>query len=322
MHRLGKVLQGRYRITARLAAGSMGVVYRGERVGLGRAVAIKFLHDGAAPGTELRARFSIEARAASRLTHPNCVPVIDFGVDAGAPFLVMDFIDGRSLRDVLFDGPLAIPRALALAHQVLAGLAHAHAHGVIHRDIKPENILVRLDEAGEHVHITDFGLAKLDALGISQDVAIGTPSYMSPEQTLGLPVDARADVYAAGILLFELLAGVKPFRGRSPFETMHLQREAPVPSFEEVAPDRSVPPGVERVVRRALAKDRDERFRSATELAAALDRALSIEREDSDDLAIEELLAAATSHRWLHRLGWLAAAATVAAAAAIAISLP
>ena len=317
MHRLGNVLQGRYRITAKLAAGSMGVVYRGERLGLGRAVAIKFLHDGA-PGSELRARFAIEARAASRLGHPNCVPVIDYGVDLGAPFLVMDFIDGRSLRDVIVDGPLAIPRALAVARQVLAGLAHAHAHGIVHRDVKPENVMVSVDAFGEHVHITDFGLAKLDALGISQNVAIGTPSYMSPEQTLGLPVDARADVYAAGILLFELLAGSKPFRGRSPFETMRLQREAKVPAFDEIAPDRCIPPRVEAVVHKALAKDRDERFASAIELAAALDRALAFEREDSEDLAVAELLAAATGRRWLHRLGWLAVAATVAAAAFVA----
>jgi len=313
--RIGRVLQSRYRVVSRVAAGAMGIVYRGERVGLGRPVAIKFLQFGAAPPTEMRRRFEIEAKAASRMSHPNCVPVIDFGTEADIPYLVMDFVAGQSLRDLMSSGPLPVPRALRIARQILAGLAHAHAHGIVHRDIKPENILVWSDAMGEQVQITDFGLAKLDALGVSQEVAIGTPSYMSPEQTLGLPVDARSDVYGAGVLLFELLTLRKPFSGLNPFETMRLQREAPVPAFEDLAPDRLVPRGIEGVVRCALAKDRNDRYRSAVDLAAALERAVATAHDDTDDLELGDLLAAASSRsRWLPRLGFLAVVAMIATA--------
>jgi serine/threonine protein kinase len=312
--RLGTVLQDRYRITTCLAAGAMGVVYRAERVGLGRPVAIKFLREGAASPAELRRRFAIEARAASRMNHPNCVPVIDFGTDRDIPYIVMELVAGQTLRELLTLGALAVPRALAIARQVLAGLAHAHAHGVVHRDIKPENILVWSDAMGEHVQITDFGLAKLDSLAVSQKIAIGTPSYMSPEQTLGMPVDVRSDVYSTGILLFELLAVQKPFKGRHPFETMRLQREARIPTFEAVAPERLIPTGVEGVVRRALAKEREERYACAVDLAEALERALDIAREDSDDVAVAELLALSSRTRWLPGIGFIIAVAMIAVA--------
>jgi serine/threonine-protein kinase len=316
--RLGTVLQHRYRITDRIGAGAMGVVYRAERVGLGRPVAIKFLREGAAPASELRRRFAIEARAASRMRHPNCVPVIDYGDDRGSPYIVMDLVAGVSLRELMMAGPLSVPRALAIARQVLAGLAHAHAHHTVHRDIKPENILVWSDPMGEHVQITDFGLAKIDANGVSQQVAIGTPSYMSPEQTVGGPSDARSDVYSAGILLFELLTVRKPFKGRSPFETMQMQREARVPAFEDLAPERLIPPGVEGVVARALAKDPADRYACADDLAAALDRALDLAREDTDDIAVADLLAASSRRRWLPRVGMILAALMIAAASYVA----
>lgn len=317
---IGRLLQSRYRVVSRVAAGAMGTVYRGERVGLGRPVAIKFLMLGAAPASELRRRFAIEARAASRMSHPNCVPVIDFGAEGDTPYLVMEFVAGQSLRALMASGPLTVPRALRIARQILAGLAHAHAHGIVHRDIKPENILVWSDAMGEQVQIADFGLAKVDAPGVSQEVAVGTPSYMSPEQTLGLPVDARSDVYAAGVLLFELLTLQKPFSGRSPFETMQLQREAPIPAFEDVAPDRLVPRGIEGVVRRALAKDRDQRYGSAVDLAMALEWAVATARDDSEDLDVDALLAeAAPRSRWWHRIGVLAVLATVAVATWLAV---
>lgn len=313
--RIGRVLQSRYRVVSRVAAGAMGVVYRAERVGLGRPVAIKFLTFGAAPAAELRRRFVIEARAASRMSHPNCVPVIDFGAEDDTPYLVMDFVAGQSLRALMSSGPLPVPRALRIARQILAGLAHAHAHGIVHRDVKPENILVWSDAMGEQVQLADFGLAKLDALGVSQDVAIGTPSYMSPEQTLGGPVDARSDVYSAGVLLFELLTLQKPFAGRSPFETMELQREAPVPYFEDIAPDRLVPRGIEGVVRRALAKDPDARYACAVDLAVALEWAVATARDDTDDLDVGDLLAEASPRsRWWPRLGLAAVLAMIVTA--------
>jgi serine/threonine-protein kinase len=263
-------------------------------------VAIKFLTPGSGPTAELRRRFELEAIAASRMRHPNCVPVIDFGTADDTPFLVMDFVAGHTLREVLGGVALPIPRALALARQVLAGLAHAHAHGIIHRDVKPENILVWSDELGEHLQLADFGLAKVDAVAISQQLAIGTPSYMSPEQTLGLPVDARADVYAAGVLLFELITGEKPFRGLDPFHTMSLHRDAPVPTFEATAPHRLVTPGLEHVVRRALAKLPADRFSSAVELAHALERAMTTAYDDAEDLDVSALLAEARRFpRWV-----------------------
>ncbi|MBP8811356.1 MAG: serine/threonine protein kinase [Kofleriaceae bacterium] len=303
--RIGTVLAGRYRLLERLAAGAMGVVYRGERIGLARPVAIKFVHGAAAAPAELRRRFAIEAQAASRLDHPNCVPVLDVGKDGDEPYLVMAFVAGQSLRQLLEVGPLSVPRALSVARQLAAGLAHAHARGVIHRDVKPDNLLVWSDALGEHVQLTDFGLARVDALAVTQDVAVGTPTYMAPEQTVGDPVDARTDVYAAGVVLFELLAERPPFRGASPFSTMGLHRDAPVPSFDVVAPDRAIPPAVEGVVRRALAKRPADRYASAVELAAALDRAAAAAWAEADAAEVSAFLAAVRGG-WGRRLGWLA----------------
>jgi len=191
----------------------MGVVYRGERVELGRPVAVKFLHPWIAAQQAFRARFETEARAMSRLSHPNCVSVIDFGVE-GAPYLVMDYVTGPTLRKVLDGGPIAPARAIAITRQLLAGVAHAHAQGIIHRDLKPDNlILADADGLPDHVRILDFGLAKLrDGPAMTSGLAIGTPSYMSPEQT-GAPgeIDGRTDIYAIGVVLHEMLAGKKPF---------------------------------------------------------------------------------------------------------------
>jgi len=294
--RRGSIVGERYRIGELIARGSMGAVYRAERTGLGRTVAIKFLVGGCAPEDELRRRFEIEAKAASRLGHPNCVGVIDFGLDRDTPFVVMEFVDGETLRAVLRRSLPSVGRALRLSRQLLAGLAHAHEHGVVHRDIKPDNVLVSEDAFGEHLKLTDFGLAKIDTWVTNQRFAIGTPSYMSPEQTIGDPVDARADVYAMGVLLFELLTGHKPFRADTPFETMRLHREAPIPCFEDVAPDRPVSPTVEGVVRRALAKRREDRYGSAIELAKALERAVEVEDDDQD---LGKLLAASRGSRGL-----------------------
>jgi serine/threonine protein kinase len=172
--RVGQVLQGRYRILERLAAGAMGVVYRGERVELARPVAVKFLHPWIAAQPAFRARFETEARAMSRLNHPNCVSVIDFGVE-GSPYLIMDFVTGGTLRKVLEWGRLAPARAVAIARQLLAGVAHAHAQGIVHRDLKPDNmILTDTDGLPDHIKILDFGLAKLrDGPAMTSGLAIG-----------------------------------------------------------------------------------------------------------------------------------------------------
>jgi len=252
----------------------MGVVYRGERVSLKRPVAIKFLHEGYAATDDGRRRFEVEARAMSRLDHPNCVPVTDFGVDEGSPYLVMDFVNGVTLRQLLStEWRLAPDRAVAIVRQVLSGLSHAHAQGIIHRDIKPENILVTpIEGHGEHVRIVDFGLAKLrDEGSITTGVAVGTPGYMSPEQTVGQKADERADVYACGIILYELLAGAKPFQGESPFDVMRMHRETPPPPLEATASGVQISQRLQGVVMKALAKSREDRFQSASEFRNALE---------------------------------------------------
>ncbi len=266
------MLQGRYRILSKIAAGAMGVVYRGERVQLGRPVAVKFLHPWIASQKTFLSRFENEARAMSRVGHPNCVSVIDFGVE-GSPYLVMDFVTGQTLRQAV-QGPQPPARALHIARQLLAGLGHAHAQGIVHRDLKPDNLILT-DEEGldDHLRILDFGLAKLrDGPAMTAGMAVGTPSYMSPEQTGAAgSVDARSDLYAVGVLLFELLAGRKPFESTQIGEIILMHREAPPPSLRALVPGAGISPALEAVVAKLLAKRQEDRYQSTAELAAALD---------------------------------------------------
>ncbi len=202
----------------------MGVVYKGERVQLGRAVAVKFLHPWIAAQKTFLSRFENEARAMSRLLHPHCVSVIDFGVE-GSPYLVMDFVTGRTLRDLMQEGRLSAGRAMRLAQQLLAGLAHAHEQGIVHRDLKPENLILS-EEAGlqEHLRILDFGLAKLrDGPAMTAGMAVGTPSYMSPEQSGADGRDRRAH---------------RPLRGRrAAVRDVHRAQAVPVRERRRGDPD-------------------------------------------------------------------------------------
>ena len=268
-------MQGRYRILERLAAGAMGVVYRGERVELARPVAVKFLHPWIAAQPAFRARFETEARAMSRLNHPNCVSVIDFGVE-GSPYVIMDFVTGGTLRKVLGWGRLSPARAVAIARQLLAGLAHAHGQGIIHRDLKPDNmILTDTDGLPDHIKILDFGLAKLrDGPAMTSGLAIGTPSYMSPEQT-GAPgeIDGRTDIYAIGVVLYEMLVGAKPFAAEKVADILVMHRDTPPKPLRQAAPAAGISPALEAVVLRALEKKPADRFQTAAEFAAALDEA-------------------------------------------------
>ncbi len=305
--RIGQVLQGRYRILARVASGAMGVVYRGERLELGRPVAVKFLHPWIAAQKAFRSRFETEARAMSRLAHPNCVSVTDFGIEGTSPYVVMDFIAGGTLRQLLEKGRLPPPRAVAIARQLLAGAAHAHSQGIIHRDLKPENLILG-DSAGlaDHVRILDFGLAKLrDGPAMTSGLAIGTPSYMSPEQA-GAPgeIDGRTDIYALGIVLFEMLAGRKPFVSEKVADILVMHRDAPPPSLRVLVPAAGISADLERVVNRALAKTPDARFSTAVEFAQALDQ-------------VPEALAARSLGHFPS-----ASSAETAAAAAAAVAVP
>jgi eukaryotic-like serine/threonine-protein kinase len=270
--RIGHLLQGRYRILSKVASGAMGVVYKGERVQLGRPVAVKFLHPWIAAQKAFLSRFENEAKAMSRLGHPNCVSVIDFGVE-GSPYLVMDFVTGRTLREAMQAGPLGTERVFKIAQQLLAGLAHAHAQGIVHRDLKPENLILSGEEGiEEHLRILDFGLAKLrDGPAMTAGFAVGTPSYMSPEQSGGDgKVDARTDLYAVGVLLFEILAGRKPFRSENVGELIFMHRESPPPLLREVAPAAGYSAALEAALGRALSKLPEDRFQSAGDFAAAL----------------------------------------------------
>jgi len=271
--RVGSVIQERYQILDLVASGGMGVVYRAERVQLGRTVAVKFLHPWVAAEKSFLQRFDVEAHAMSRLNHPNCVSVIDFGV-ADVPFLVMDFVAGRSLRFVIENEQLPPTRVIGLGRQILAGLAHAHAQGIVHRDLKPENIVVS-DSPGlvDHLRILDFGLAKLhDGPALTVGMAIGTPSYMAPEQSLGEgAVDARTDIYAVGLLLFEMLTGTRPFVSDKVAELLLMHQQQPAPRMDEVATGVTFSDELEALVAKALAKTPADRFSNADDMAAALE---------------------------------------------------
>lgn len=276
--RIGTVLEGRYRVIERLAAGAMGVVYRAERVSLGRTVAVKFLLDPLSMDNRRVTHFEREAKAMSRLFHPNCVPVIDFGV-ADAPFLVMDFVSGRTLKDAIKDGPMVWPRAVGIVRQLLGGLGHAHSQGVVHRDIKPANImLTEATGVGEHVRILDFGLAKLREIGTdatdreptAPTLLAGTPQYMAPEQWSSAPVDGRTDLYSTAVLLFELITGERPFKGTDPVSYMRAHTELSPPKLRDVLPTLAPMPELQAILDKGLQKKPKKRFQTAEEMSDAL----------------------------------------------------
>jgi eukaryotic-like serine/threonine-protein kinase len=271
---LGSVLQGRYRLLSVVGDGAMGSVYRAERIGLERQVAVKFIDSAIARDPSFVKRFEVELRAMGRLSHPNCISVIDYGFEA-LPYFVMELVEGRSLRSLLAGGRLPPQRALGIALQLLAGLAHAHSKGVVHRDVKPENVLLEaaLGVSGDCVRIVDFGLAKLldSASKLTLGTLLGSPHYMPPEQLTAGEIDPRADIYTTGIVLFEMLTGARPFDGPSLGDVLLAQKQDLPPSFDKLAPGLQVSPALERVVRRALEKAPGARFRSALEMKAALE---------------------------------------------------
>ena len=273
-------MDGRYEVLERLGEGGAGVVYRGRQAHLGRFVAIKVLHQHTASSTEWRRRFQREAIALSVLAHPNVVPVTDFGVDHGVPFLVMELLEGQTLGALIKEGPLPLWRALEIARQTLRVLAFSHMKGVVHGDLKPTNVFLQaLPDQADHVRLLDFGMAKFVEGSGSRDpaeltragVMIGTPAYMSPEQVKGAPTDARTDVYAAGLLLFELLAGRRPFVADSPAGYLGAHLMAPVPSLAQVRRGLARASLFQAVVEQAMAKKPAERFKDAYAMAVALE---------------------------------------------------
>jgi serine/threonine-protein kinase len=273
--RLGQTLDGRYRIERQLAAGGMGLVYKGERLGLAKPVAIKFLHRSSAMVPERLERFRLEAAAMSRLTHPNLVSVIDFGEWEGVPYLVMDYHTGASLEEELRTGALDGQRAVFIAHQLLAGLGDAHARGVVHRDLKPGNILLIGGAGADLVKILDFGIAKLlddgggpSELSVVAGYVLGTPEYMAPEQAKSQPVDARTDIYAVGVILYEMVTGHRPFSGGADLAVLRRQVEDPATPPRELNP--AISEELEAAILRALEKEPGDRWQTAGELATAL----------------------------------------------------
>ncbi|HEY6036787.1 MAG TPA: serine/threonine-protein kinase, partial [Kofleriaceae bacterium] len=210
--------------------------------------------------------------AMAKLEHPHCGSVLDVGSHEGSPYVVMEFVDGKNLKELLEDGPLTMQRATDITRQVLSGLSHAHEHGIIHRDIKPANIVLSQKSGlGDHVKILDFGLARFheQASNLTAGLVVGTPNYMSPEQIAGKSVDQRADLYACGVLLFELLTGTKPFQASDPVAVCMKHLNDPPLRLADAAPGRAF--GLlETVVARALEKDPARRFASAQEFSQAL----------------------------------------------------
>src|SRR5215207_2094531 len=275
---IGTTLSGKYRIDERLNEGGMGTVYRGTHVLMEKTVAIKVLRPALAADEKIVARFSREARAASRISHPNALSVTDFGEDEnGNVFLVMEFLSGKTLKQLIRDeGPLPLARIVDITRQIGDALNAAHSQGVVHRDLKSDNIMLLDTTSGDHAKVLDFGIAKInepdgavDTNLTAPNLVIGTPQYMSPEQcSQDSEIDARSDIYAFGIILFEMLVGHVPFSGDSPTMVMMKHLQDPVPSVLEERED--VPAPVGRVVARAMAKAPDDRYQNVLELVEDL----------------------------------------------------
>jgi serine/threonine-protein kinase len=276
---IGTTLDGKYQIQSLIAEGGMAMLYRALQIAMERTVAIKVMKPNAAMTAVRLKRFEQECKLAARLNHPNIVSVYDVGwVSEQEPFLVMEFIDGNPLaNDISEKGPPPPKVAGQILIQILRGLEEAHAAGIIHRDLKPDNILLqKKSDRADWVKIVDFGIANFNnsSKRITQHGAIiGTPVYMAPEQFKDGPIDHRADVYAMGILMFETLTGDVPFDGTSPQVIMLKQlMDEPADVFSL---RKDIPPSFDQIIKRALAKDPDERFQSVREFREALELALS-----------------------------------------------
>ncbi len=267
---VGALLDGRYRVEARIASGGMSTVYRGLDQRLDRPVALKVMDSRYAGDRQFLTRFQREARAIARLKDPGLVAIYDQGEDPARPYLVMEFVDGGTLRELLAErGPMPPHAMVAVLRPVLSGLGVAHHAGLVHRDIKPENVLIAED--GE-VKLVDFGLVRAIAeAGItSTSVILGTAAYLSPEQVEGSATGARSDVYAAGIMSFELLTGTTPFNGDNALSIAHQRLDNDVPPASSVI--EGVPPELDAFIGRATARRPEDRYADASEMGAALEQ--------------------------------------------------
>ena len=263
---------GHYQLIEPLASGGMATIYRAQQPALDRIVAVKVLPEYLVDQPGFLERFKIEAQAIARLDHPHILPVYDFGQAQRMPYLVMKYVPGGTLKDLMEAGPLEASRAAHLLRQIAEALDHAHAQGIIHRDVKPSNILL---QDGEWVQLMDFGLAKVVASHAqitASGVGIGTPDYMSPEQAQGQAVDARSDSYSLGVILYQMLTGDVPFHAETPLSVMLKHVTEPPPTPHTLNPAISL--ATEQVILRALAKDPVARYATTLELADAFERSL------------------------------------------------
>jgi tRNA A-37 threonylcarbamoyl transferase component Bud32 len=276
---IGRVVNGKFRIEELVGQGGMGRVYRARHLTLDRPVVLKMLHRTFSSDPQISQRFQREARAASRLNHPNSIAVLDFGeAEDGTLFMAMEYLAGKDLaRLVAEEFPLGEARVVRIGAQILSALSEAHAQGVVHRDLKPENVMVEPRRAEpDSVKVLDFGIAKITAPGANEPkltqagLVCGTPEYMSPEQARGADIDLRSDLYSMGVILYQMATGELPFASDTPvgFLTKHLS-EVPVPARQR-NPQVEVSAALDQVIAKALEKDPAKRFQSADEMRAAL----------------------------------------------------
>jgi serine/threonine-protein kinase len=308
----GRIVGMRYQIRALIGRGGMGSVYRARHLALRCDVALKVLA-GEPARSSLATRFEREARAAATLHHPGCVRVLDYGRTVeGDAYLAMELLEGPTLAAALAEGPLSEAHATRVATQLLKALAHAHAAGVLHRDLKPENVILARRDGSERAVLIDFGLARLrnDAPLTAGGMCVGTPSYLSPERLLGRPCDGRADLYSLGVMLYEMLAGQRPFEAASPLEIARRHVETVPRPLRALCPELS--PYLDAAVARALAKDPARRFPDAEAMLSALEempaaeaqRAAATRAREADEEPTDVVAEIAPPARSLPRRLW------------------
>lgn len=283
---VGATLGNRYWVLAVIGKGGMSVVYKAKTKDTGKVVAVKTLRTQGLTDEALVKRFQREAELLSRLNHPRIVNLHAYGTSSrGQPYFVMDYLQGENLTEVLKREDHLVPeRFQDIFVQVCAAIEHAHRHGAIHRDIKPGNImLTRQGKTRDYVKVVDFGIAKMaeEAQKLTRMGEVwGSPIYMSPEQCMGAPVDERSDIYSLGIVMYESLTGKVPFLGRNYADTMTKQMTDPPPPFAEIRPDIKIPPGLEKIIMKAIAKEPEARYQTLTTMRKDLESAITFTKDD------------------------------------------